>query len=166
MCSWHQEPIGLSPGYVPMVMDFKEAIRLDMLRSTIETMGPDCVHGKHPYPWWRHQIETFSALLAIHRSPVNSPHKGQWRGDFMFSLICVWLNGWVNNGEADDLRRYRAHYYVTVMQFIYMYMECVLSLPFFFSILPNILHMIGMHQLQHHKVNITWWRHQMETFSA
>ena len=32
--------------------------------------------------WWRHQMETFSALLAIcagiHRSPVNSPHKGQW----------------------------------------------------------------------------------------
>ena len=37
--------------------------------------------------WWRHQMETFSALywpfvLGIHRSPVNSPHKGQWRGAF------------------------------------------------------------------------------------
>ena len=34
-------------------------------------------------PWWRHQMETFSALLAlcegIHRSPVDSPHKGQWQ---------------------------------------------------------------------------------------
>ena len=41
--------------------------------------------------WWRHQMETFSASLAfvrgIHRSPVNSPHKGQWRGALMFSLI-------------------------------------------------------------------------------
>ena len=59
--------------------------------------------------WWRHQIETFSALLAfvrgIHRSPVNSPHKGQWRGALMFSLICVWINGWVNNRVAGDLRR-------------------------------------------------------------
>ena len=31
----------------------------------------------------RHQMEIFSALLApcegIHRSPVDSPHKGQWR---------------------------------------------------------------------------------------
>ena len=31
------------------------------------------------YPWWRHQMESFSALLAfvrgIHRGPVNSPHK-------------------------------------------------------------------------------------------
>ena len=33
-----------------------------------------------------------------------------------FSLICVWINGWVNNREAGDLRRYRAHYDVTVMQ--------------------------------------------------
>ena len=41
--------------------------------------------------WWRHQMETFSALLARcgGNSPVNSPHKGQWRGDLMFSLICT-----------------------------------------------------------------------------
>ena len=38
---------------------------------------------------------------------VNSPHKGQWRGALMFSLIFVWINGWVNNREASDLRRYR-----------------------------------------------------------
>ena len=46
---------------------------------------------------------------------MNSPHKGQWRGALMLSLICVWINGWVNNREAGDLRRYRAHYDVTVM---------------------------------------------------
>ena len=33
----------------------------------------------------------------------------------MFSLICVWINGWVNNREAGDLRRYRAHYDLIVM---------------------------------------------------
>ena len=45
------------------------------------------------------------------------PHiKGQWRGALMFSLICIWISGWVNNGEAGDLRRYRAHYDVTVMK--------------------------------------------------
>ena len=33
----------------------------------------------------------------------------------MFSLICVRINGWVNNGEAGDLRRNRAHYDVIVM---------------------------------------------------
>ena len=51
----------------------------------------------------------------IHRSPVNSPHKGQWRGALMFSLICVWINDWVNNREAGDLRRYQAHYDVIIM---------------------------------------------------
>ena len=69
--------------------------------------------------WWRHQMEPFSALLAIcagiHRSPLNSPHKGQWRRALVFSLICVWINNWVNSGEDGDLRRYRAHYDVTVM---------------------------------------------------
>ena len=34
----------------------------------------------------------------IFHSPVNSPHRGQWRGALMFSLICAWINGWVNNG--------------------------------------------------------------------
>ena len=33
----------------------------------------------------------------------------------MFTLICTRINGWVNNGEAGDMRRYRAHYDVTVM---------------------------------------------------
>ena len=69
--------------------------------------------------WWRHQMETFSALLAICAGnspvPVNSPHKDQWRGALMFSLISVWINDWVNNREAGDLRCYRSHYDVTVM---------------------------------------------------
>ena len=66
---------------------------------------------------WRHQIETFSKLLDIcaGNSPVNSPHKGQWRRALMFSLICAWINGWVNNGEAGDLKCHHAHYDVTVM---------------------------------------------------
>ena len=54
-------------------------------------------------------------VRGIHRSPVNSPHKGQWRGALMFSLICAWINGWVNNREAGDLRRHRAYCDVTVM---------------------------------------------------
>ena len=45
----------------------------------------------------------------------TSPHKGQWHGALLFSLICVWINGWVNNSGAGDLRCHRAHYDVTVM---------------------------------------------------
>ena len=36
----------------------------------------------------------------------------------MFSLICVWINGWVNNRKAGDLRRHRGHYDVNVMYFL------------------------------------------------
>ena len=70
-------------------------------------------------PWLRHQMETFSALLANCAGntpvPVSSPHKDQWRGALTFSLICVWINGCVNNREADDLRRHRTHYDIIVM---------------------------------------------------
>ena len=31
----------------------------------------------------------------------------------MDSLICAWINGWVNNRDAGDLRRHRNHYDVT-----------------------------------------------------
>ena len=50
-------------------------------------------------------------------SPVPSefPHKGQWRGALMFSLICACMDGWVNNREVGDLRRHRDYYDVTVM---------------------------------------------------
>ena len=64
---------------------------------------------------WKHFPRNWPFVRGIHRSPVNSPHKDQWRGALMFSLICVWINGWVNNREAGDLRRYRAHYDVIVM---------------------------------------------------
>ena len=62
---------------------------------------------------WKHFPRYWPFVWGIHRSPVNSPHKGQWRWALMFSLICVWINGWVNNREAGDLRR--THYGVTVM---------------------------------------------------
>ena len=32
----------------------------------------------------------------------------------MFSLICTWINDWVNNSGAGDLRRYRTHYDATM----------------------------------------------------
>ena len=110
------------------------------------------------FPWWRHDMKRLPPRMkahtkpnnhddvikwkqfprywpfvrGIHRSPVNSPHKGQWRGALMFSLICVWINGWVNNGEAVDLRRYRAHYNVTLM------MQCLFSVLLVFAIVLHI----------------------------
>ena len=64
---------------------------------------------------WKHFPRYWSSLWGIHRSPVNSPHKDQWRGALMFSLVCAWINDWVNNRDAGDLRRHRAHYDANVM---------------------------------------------------
>ena len=56
-------------------------------------------------------------------SPVNSPHKGQWRGALMFYLIRTWINAWVNNREAGDLIRHRAHYDVILMRPVSAYQK-------------------------------------------
>ena len=41
---------------------------------------------------WNHFPRYWPFVRGIYRSPVNSPHKGQWRGALMFSLICAWIN--------------------------------------------------------------------------
>ena len=64
-------------------------------------------------------METFSALMAlcVRYSPVPDEFPAQRpmtrSSDVFFDLL--WINGWVNNREAGELRRYRAHYDVTVM---------------------------------------------------
>ena len=78
------------------------------------TRGQPPVHTS----WWRHQMETFSALLDL--CAGNSPVTGEFPAqmpvtrsfDIFFDLR---INGWVNNREADDLRRHRAHYDVAAM---------------------------------------------------
>ena len=69
--------------------------------------------------WWRHQMKSFSASLAI--CTGNSPVTGEFLAqrpvtrsfDVFFDLR--WINRWVNNDEAGDLRRYRTHYDVIVI---------------------------------------------------
>ena len=64
---------------------------------------------------WKHFPRYWPFVGGIRRSSADSPHRGQWRGALMFSMICTWTNAWVNNREAGNLRRHRAHYDVTVM---------------------------------------------------
>ena len=56
---------------------------------------------------WKYFPRYLPFVQGIHRSPVNSPHKGQWRGALMFSII----NGWVDNRGTGDLRRHPAHWW-------------------------------------------------------
>ena len=91
-----------------MIHDQRYGYWLPSIKSQTIQIHDDVIKWKHFPRYW-------PFVRGIHRWPVNSPHKGQWRGALMFSLICAWINGWVNNGEAGDLRRHRAHYYVNVM---------------------------------------------------
>ena len=105
--------------------DFCEDIHtIDWLRNVWVIL----VFTRPPVLWWWNSLPNHDDVIkwthfprywpferGIHRSPVNSPHKGQWRGALMSSLICAWIDGWVKNSEADDLRRHRAHCDVTVM---------------------------------------------------
>ena len=67
----------------------------------------DVIKCKHFPRYW-------PFVRKIHRTPVDSPHKGQWRGALIFSLIWAWTNGWANNRDVGDLRCHRVHYDVTV----------------------------------------------------
>ena len=91
----------------------------------MSTDMPNAFHGLHnDVMKCEHFSHYWPLVRGIHRSPVNSPHKGQWRGPLLLCLICAWTNGWVNTRGAGDLRRFRAHYDVTVMwerQFVQLY---------------------------------------------
>ena len=90
-----------------------EIIRSESAQYINARLGYHCAHDD--VIKWKHFPRYWPVVRGSHRSPVISPHKGQWRGALMFSLICAWINGWVNNRETGDLRRHRAHYDVIVM---------------------------------------------------
>ena len=64
---------------------------------------------------WKHFRRYWPFVSWIHRSPVNSPHKGPVTRSFGVSLISARIHGWVNNRQTGDLRDVRPHYDVTVM---------------------------------------------------
>ena len=72
-----------------------------------------CLCEGNPSAWWRHQMVTFSGLLALcyGNSPVTGEFPSQMptSGALIFSLVCAWTNGWLKNWNAGDLRRHRAH---------------------------------------------------------
>ena len=87
-------------------------IILISLFSTIWDRLPDSFCGPqyNDVMKWKHFPRYWPFMRGISRSSVNSPHKGQWRGALMLSLLCAWTDSWTNNGCAGDLRRHRAHY--------------------------------------------------------
>ena len=78
---------------------------------------------------WNHFPRYWPSVRGIHRSRWIPRTNGQWRGALMFSLICAWINDWVNSRGAGDLRRHNGHYDVSVMDY-----TCICQDPKYFSI--------------------------------
>ena len=83
---------------------------------------------------WKHFLRCWPLVRGFHWSPVNSSHRDHWCGALLFSLICAWLNGWVNNREAGDLRRHHAHFDVIV---ILMFDKCVLCFYLYYYVVQD-----------------------------
>ena len=82
--------------------------------ATTDNWQGECINHDDVIKW-KHFPRYWPFVRRIHRSPVNSPRKGQWGEALMFSFICAWINGWLDNREAGDLRRHRAHYDIIAM---------------------------------------------------
>ena len=129
---------------------------------------------------WKYFPRNWPFVRGIHRSPVNSPHKGQWREVLMFSLTCVWINDWVNNREAGDLRRQRAHYDVIVMWtsngidilgstltiFAFASSLNLLAYNFLFSRLSISIRMSCTNYTINDDFTFLWEKNPLDTFSA
>ena len=98
---------------VPPVTTKLTSLQLPVISKQIISVPNVWIHDD--VTKWKHFPRYWPFVRGIHRSPVNSPHRGYWRGALMFFSICARMNGWVNNRGADDLRRHRAHYDVIVM---------------------------------------------------
>ena len=90
-----------------------QSVRVNSCNRSTETKAHLAVSHDEVIKW-KHFPRYWPFVRGIHRSPVNFPHKYQWRGALMLSLICAWINSWVNNRGAGDLS-HRAHYDVIVM---------------------------------------------------
>ena len=64
---------------------------------------------------WKHYPRYWPFGRGIHWSPMDSTHKGQWRGALMFLWSAPKGNGWANNRDTDDLDSNRLHYNVNPM---------------------------------------------------
>ena len=100
-----------------MLMSVGAALSYDYMLIIRYYHSPSTCNTHIRNAWTRRHMGTFSALLALCREIHRWPHKGQWRGALIFSLICACTNGWVNNRDAGDLRRHCARGCVTVMDY-------------------------------------------------
>ena len=99
-----------------------------------------------------------SFVEGIHRSTVDSPHKGQCRGALKFSLIFAWTNSSAHNRDAGDLRR---HYDVTLKQihpFVYVPLLRMIE-----AICTWACFVFRFGKYRRSDSDVPWWRHDIDT---
>ena len=102
--------------YIKYKHDYRQTWIPTLKHTTRQTNRRDAITKYDDVIKWKHFPRYWPFVWGIHRSPVKSPHKDQWRGALTFSLICAWVNGWVNYRDAGELRRHCAHCDVTFMK--------------------------------------------------
>ena len=100
--------------------------RHNRTRRKGEVWGAFCEFNHDDIIKWKHIPRCWPFVREIRRPPGKSPHKGQWLGALMFSLIFAWINDWVKNHWAGNLRRHCANYDVNVIfLFIFYFSHCI-----------------------------------------
>ena len=94
-------------------------------RISVDSTACCCSHLRDDVTKWKYFPRHWPFVRGIHRSPVNSPHKGQWRGALMFSLICVWLRKqswgwWFETLSCPLWRHYNDESYTVWNQYVYV----------------------------------------------
>ena len=112
----------------------------------------DVIKRKHFPRYW-------PFVRRIHRWLVNSPHKGQWRGALVFSLICFWINAWVNNREAGDCPACRTSLIATrfLVVVICPIIKCVTVLEFSFILFDLCLFITIFNFILNYVPIVTFW---------
>ena len=105
---------------------------------------------------WKHFSCYWPFVQGIQQSPVNSPHKSQSCRALMFSLICAWINAWVNNRETGDLRCHHAHYDVIVM--LHWHISSFVLVDLFDTIFMRVSNIIPQLFLSDTQNRIIWQR--------
>ena len=100
-------------------------------------LRPQCVKWNiNRHGWWWHLVVMDNHFMmrssngkknprywprgaGNHRSPVNSSHKGQWRGPLMFSLICTWLSN-LNSHCSDPYIWFTCEQNKTSIEFVHI----------------------------------------------
>ena len=145
----------------PRRRDFSEfQIKIQSISQTINAFeNIISKNGRHfvltTMPWWRHQRETFSALLAF--CAGNSPVTGEFpsqrpvtRGFGIFFDLRL-NKGLCEYRDAGDLRRYRTHYDVTDMVLICCSSDMFCSI----KMLSWNIQTIWMHSTVHNGVRLS-----------